>query len=220
MRKIGEISKQTEAQLFLDFLRTEGIQNRQTLRRQVRGFYRDEHLEQPAGSSRHFGPTVETLVIAVRRRQRAKNKRRRAQQRQKTLKFQSAAVAESIRVRGYFRAHPHVTVAAWTSLGSSAPDRIRLLQMSGTLDFCQKCTGGMAPTHTHSPLRVLHLAFNPMAFTFLGQMMSARWPRTLSSLLLSGLVSNFSLSRNGCQLWRPIGCGLRVVWLRMDEESF
>ena len=80
----------------------------------------------------------------------------------------------------------------------SASDRIRLLQMSGvTLGFLPEVQAGevwrlLTPIFLH--FGVLHLVFNLMAFTFLGQMMERLGgPALLSSfVVLSGLVSNFS----------------------------
>ena len=209
MRKIGEISKQTEAQLFSDFLRTEGIQNQadptETGTYAV-WVHRDEHLERARGFLQAFrtnsgDPRYRRAQAAARAEKQAKDALEK--QRQKRIE-KLQAVAQPSRSRFGFVVISVLiltaTVAAWTSLGmtESASDRIRLLQMSGvTLGFLPEVQAGevwrlLTPIFLH--FGVLHLVFNLMAFTFLGQMMERLGgPALLSSfVVLSGLVSNFS----------------------------
>ena len=209
VRKIGELTKQADAQLFSDFLQAEGIQNQADPTHSgtwAVWVHRDEHLTRARSEWALFledgsDPRYAKAQATARAADEAKALLERQQQkRMKKLQEASQPAKQGFGFVVICVVLITATVAVWTELGmtESAEERIQWLQISrSTVEFLPEVSGGqvwrlLTPIFLH--FGFLHLVFNLMAFTFLGQMMERLGGPTLLSLfvLLSGLVSNFS----------------------------
>ena len=209
MRKIGELPKETDARLFSDFLHVEGIENqadRTGTGTWALWVYRDDEiararLELDTFANNPGDPRYRQAQESARAAKDAKELLEK--QKQKRLeKLQKAAqpTRQSFGFVVVCVVMLTATVAIWTGLGmtDSAAERIPWLQMSGlTVEFLPEVQRGevwrlLTPVFLH--FGIVHLVFNLMAFTFLGQMMERfGGPALLSTFfVLSGLVSNFS----------------------------